>query len=493
MAMPGRAALLALTTLLAAGPAPGLAASDPLAEGLEQLARGRYREAESALREALRLDPDSAEAHFYLGQVLNRLDRPAEAAAELETARDAGLDRPGLHLSLGTTYFELDRHEDARRELELAVARNPESGEALLLLGLTELERGRTDAAAGHFERVVEVDPELAQLALYNLGAARSRQGDAAGARAALRRAVDVDPTSTTAGYARTLLDRVQRAPGGPRRWSLSGSVGLLYDDNVTAREVDSTTGDGDGGASAELAATYRLGDEAPYALELGYDLFQTVYFDASDFNLQVHSLSATGSRSLETVEAKLGYRYTLSTLGGDRFLDIHEVRPSVELALSPRWYAIAGPRFQVKRFDTAPRRDARQAAFGALSFFFFNENRAYALGGLRFESENADGSEFDYDGLVLETGLHVPFGLRGRPYEIDLGYRHRRRDYDHVTPSIGERRDDRIHTFRARLTRDLGESFELRLELEYTDSESNLPAADYIQRTAGLSFAFSF
>lgn len=483
-------ALCALGIAFGAGPAPAQGTS-ALERGREALLEGRLDAAEPLLLEAVSEAPESGEAHYFVGQLHLRRDRHAEAIAALERARALAPELDGVDLSLGTAYFEAGRPEDAIVALGRAVERDPDGGAALLLLGLTELRLQRFAAAAGHFERAAEADPDLAQLALYNLGVARTQAGDGRGARDALRRAIDVSPGSPAARHARGLLDRIEQTTAQRRPWRLSAFAGLLYDDNVLTSEVDRVSEEEDAAGVFEVSAGYRLVERDAWHLETGYDFYQSAYLDESDFNLQVHSASLRGSRRTARFDATLDYRYTLSTLGGDRFLDIQEIRPALEFAPSPRWYAVVGPRIQLKAFEDDSDRDADQVSLGAENFFFFRQNRAWLQLGLAVESEDADASRFDWEGFAVGAGLHLPFRLRQADHELDLVYRLRFRDYDDVTPSIGRERDDRIHTARLRVSRRLSRSSELRLEYEYEDADSNLPSADYRQNNVLLSIGF--
>jgi tetratricopeptide (TPR) repeat protein len=99
------------------------------------------QKAEEYYREALSLDPNFAEAHTGLGNVLRRLGRDKEALG---------------HLQAGVRY-------------------KPDYAEAHNDLGKALVDRGDIDGAARQFEAAQRLKPGLAP-AWYNLGAARLRQ-----------------------------------------------------------------------------------------------------------------------------------------------------------------------------------------------------------------------------------------------------------------------------------------------------------------------------
>jgi hypothetical protein len=60
------------------------------------------------------------------------------------------------------------------------------------------------------------------------------------------------------------------------------------------------------------------------------------------------------------------------------------------------------------------------------------------------------------------------------------LSYSYAERDYRHVTPSIGEKRNESRHTVSASLDVPLGGAFSFKPQLRYMDRNSNLPSSDY-------------
>lgn len=73
----------------------------------------KYGDAERALREALKYDPDMAIAHYHLGRVLEAANRDEGAAAEYKAAM--GLDTASAEpcYSLGRLYRKMSRPKDA--------------------------------------------------------------------------------------------------------------------------------------------------------------------------------------------------------------------------------------------------------------------------------------------------------------------------------------------------------------------------------------------
>ncbi len=391
----------------------------------------------------------------------------------------------------GMEAFEAERYEEARALLQRAVAEDPDDGRALLLLGMSELALGDAESALERFEVARSVDPSLEQLALYHEGLAHARAARDAEARVALERSIEVDARSRLAAGAQGLLTALDPQPR--QRFRLASRIGIEYDDNVTVPEIDATSERGDGAFVADLATSYRILDSERAALEAGYDFTQSLHFDLSDADLRSHGLWVDGAHAIGALDAGLGYRFGTSSLGGDGFLNLHEVRPRLDLPVRAGWTAEVAVAYLHKDFlDSRDRdRDAHHVSAGLQNFFQLPDGRIRANAGLRFEAEDARGAEFDYLGFSLGGGLRVPFEWRGE-WSLDLAYRFRLRDYSNETPSIGKVRFDLGHGVGVGLMRRITRRVEAHLDYRFTGADSNLPSADYVDNTVGFALRVS-
>jgi hypothetical protein len=358
---------------------------------------------------------------------------------------------------------------------------------------MSELALGRLDAAIARFREARAVDPELEQLALYHEGLALARAERGPEARQALERSIEADAESRVAAGARGLLAAVGPVPGPRQRFRLASRVGIEYDDNVSVPELDESSREGDGAFVADLAASYRFLDSERVALEAGYDFAQSLHFDLSDADLRSHGLWLDAAHALGELDAGLGYRFDTATLGDDGFLNLHEVRPRLDVPVRPGWTAELAVGYLNKDFlDSDDRdRDAHHVSAGVENFFQLADRRIHASAGLRFEAEEARGAEFDWLGGSLGAGLRVPFEWRGE-WALDFAARLRLRDYAHATPSIGTARLDLEHGVGVGLVRRITRRLEARLGYRFGGADSNLPEADYLDNTVGLSLRAS-
>ena len=477
---------LAVTWLALPAGAAGVADADAaLARARQSLADGRLYPAERAAREAVAADPERAEAHRLLGEILLRRRKPAEAVVSLERAAALEPDAPGLERALGLARFEAGDFAGARDALVRALEVEPGDTALRLRLGRCELQLGHAEAAAREFERAAE-DPAYRQVALYNLGVARELAGEREAAREAYSEAWASHAPGAVGNRAWGRLQALERAEAEARPWTLGFGAGLFYDSDVTRQEIDRTSGEPDGAGELELDASYTLPVGWGVELEARYDFYQSLYFEAHDFDLHSHALGLQAERRLGAGEASLGYLYSLNLLDGDRFLDFHELRPAYGLAPTGWWYGWLSPALRVKRFDEDPRRDAEQGALSLMQLFALGSWDRTLLLLLEGELEDADDRAFDYRGFAASAGIGLPFAIGERIQRLDVRYRLRLRDYSDRSSAPDGRREDLIHSARARLDVPILRRVVLRIEYEFEDATSDVRSADYTDHTIG-------
>jgi tetratricopeptide (TPR) repeat protein len=124
--------------------------------------QGRYAEAETYYRRALKSDPQSVPALTNLGVVLARQGKYIDAIAAYRSA--LALDPSGAapKVNLAIAYFQIGDCKSATEWLESTLETHPEDRRSLQLLGVCQLELGRFHEAAQSFERLMpSEDPSI--------------------------------------------------------------------------------------------------------------------------------------------------------------------------------------------------------------------------------------------------------------------------------------------------------------------------------------------
>jgi tetratricopeptide (TPR) repeat protein/peroxiredoxin len=132
--------------------------------------RGYFEQAESSFRQALRDDPESAEAFYGVGSACLNLGKTAEARAGFQRATEL---MPSYPDTLPNAWNNL---------------------------GLLSTREGRTDEAIGYFQQALKLNPDHL-IALENLGNAYRQQKKWEEARTVLEHAVAVRPGDPESNY----------------------------------------------------------------------------------------------------------------------------------------------------------------------------------------------------------------------------------------------------------------------------------------------------
>jgi tetratricopeptide (TPR) repeat protein len=157
--------------------------------GKNLIVLGDYVRAEQALRAAVEMAPDKAQAYYFLSKLFllrGEQSRPKAPAEELfqsaaDFARQA-IDRKPDHamayLSLGLSLKHLGRRPEAIAALRAAVQYSPDSADLYLLLGEALAEDGQTADARTQLQRASQLarpDDPRPRAALQRLGAAETK------------------------------------------------------------------------------------------------------------------------------------------------------------------------------------------------------------------------------------------------------------------------------------------------------------------------------
>jgi predicted O-linked N-acetylglucosamine transferase (SPINDLY family) len=156
-------------------------------------ALGQFVQAASCFERAAVLKPDFADAHYNRGLALGNLGRFAEAAGCFQRVLALNPQSALARVHLGHALRAQGRREDAVVHYRHAAALMPDSAGAHNNLANALMELGQTDAALAHFDQAIALAPDFAP-AHYNRGIALRGQSRFADAAASFERAAAIKP-----------------------------------------------------------------------------------------------------------------------------------------------------------------------------------------------------------------------------------------------------------------------------------------------------------
>lgn len=179
--------------------------ADPVQEMDKKLERarqlidgGKPAAARVILREVIRTNPRSAEAHMQLGAALASLaenDKYDEAIAEEQKAIELDSKSSGARRILGMIYANQKKYDQAIALLKESCALNPSSFAAQRDLGSTYSSAGKIDESIGAFKKAIELNPKNVSVR-RKLASAYLKQNSYSEAIAVAKEAVNLNEKS---------------------------------------------------------------------------------------------------------------------------------------------------------------------------------------------------------------------------------------------------------------------------------------------------------
>ena len=203
--------------------------------------QGKYEEAISACDEAIRLNPNLAEAYNNRGNAKKELGRHKAAMADYDEAIRLKPDHVNAYLNRGVAKWTLGQYEAARADFDEAIRLNPDDADAYCNRGAAKSDLGQRKAAIKDYDEAIRRKPNYAD-AYFNRGLAKSDLGQHKAAIKDYDEALRLDPNLAEAYLNRGVAFVVLGDKEASRR------------DFGKARELARATGDEPLAADAEQA-----------------------------------------------------------------------------------------------------------------------------------------------------------------------------------------------------------------------------------------------
>lgn len=254
-----RGPALTFAALLLAG-----ACSDPAAEkvvryenGRVLAADGKYRDAIIEFRNALKAEPNYAEAHLAIASAYERVDDSVNAYRSYQRAADLLPDRADVQITVARFLLDVRQFTDARARAERALQLDPTSADAHMILGSALAGMRDVDGAIAQLQEAIDLAPGETT-GYTGMGALLLTQGRIDEAQAQFRKAIDVDPTSAEA-----------RVALGTYYWS-TGDTPSAETHLRTALDLHPADPTANHAMALLLMSTGRAPDAEPYLAALG-------------------------------------------------------------------------------------------------------------------------------------------------------------------------------------------------------------------------------
>lgn len=467
------------------------------AKGIVAYGERNYVEALDYFRQAVALTPDNPDAQFYLGLSLTRVGEFEAAIAALQQALQLDPSKRYVHYHLGLAYFHAGRYQDALPHFEQALDVDANKAATYFYLGYSHYQLKQYQQALPFFEQAMAKASDLVPAAQYYRGLTLHALQRDAQAQAAFEAAIAAAPSSTIGVNARRHLETLAQRTRERRLLQVQGVVSFQYDDNVTIGDDDIISREGDGRVVFAFVGRVLPVRTGRWRLGAEYDLFQTLHFDLSEFDIQSHTGKVFARLKLDRVMLRMETDYTYTTLDNNRFSEAVTLHPSVTLRQTDRLFTVASVRYRISNYfnqfiepgeEDVRDRDGWSVSPELAQYWTFNQNRSYVRLGYNFEASRNDGTDWEYNSHRIAVGLYTPLAWG---ITLDLEGAYRRRNYLHVnsfdTDPLGvltatdqDKRTDNRFTTSVVLTREFGQYVILSAGYAHTSNLSNIDFFQY-------------
>jgi tetratricopeptide (TPR) repeat protein len=230
--------LLCFVVLLAQNPE----SQAQLQRGISSYQEGNYTEAIEILEHEKQTSPDSSAVEFFLGMSHKQLGDHDRALAHLR--RSIQLE-PRIKESLVELIDVLYKlytpahAEEAFSLIEIAEKENIYPGKIAFLKGMFLQQQEKYEDAISSFETAAHRNEALRQAADFQIARCYTKKQDLKRARLRLEAAIQQDPTTDLAGFARQYVELIEKRMEAERPIRLTVGLYGQYDTNVVLKPID--------------------------------------------------------------------------------------------------------------------------------------------------------------------------------------------------------------------------------------------------------------
>jgi tetratricopeptide (TPR) repeat protein len=144
-------------------------------------------------KQAIRIDPDDAKAHYNLGTAYDELGKYEDAIVSYKQALMINPDDASTHYNLGLAYYNLGKYEEAIESYKQAIRIDPDYADAHNNLGFAYQKSGKYQEEIESYKQALKIDPDDASVH-NNLGYAYYDSGKYQEAIEAYKQVLRIDP-----------------------------------------------------------------------------------------------------------------------------------------------------------------------------------------------------------------------------------------------------------------------------------------------------------
>ena len=269
--------------------------------------------------------------------------------------------------------------------------------------------------------------------------------------------------------------------------------LGGFASDNLSVTDIDVNSGNDDIAAKGSILLSYNQGLGKNLKLGISYKGSQTLYEEFTDFDFQSHLLTAKVDYNFNGYKTGVVVRNVSSSLSGDDFLSLTQISPYISKFANRKTYLRGSYTYSDKTYEDIESRSALEHQGRLDSYYFLDGTRQYLTFGYALKYSDAQSDPFDFLSNRFKLGYVNKISFAERRIKLGASWSYENRNYDNITPSIGEIREDSRHRGKIEVEVPLNKTLYSRLDFQHQINMSNLPTADFTRNTVSLTFGAKF
>ena len=474
-------------------------------KGMRAFNQGIYEEALHAFTRAANLKPEVAQIQYYLGLTYTHLENNKEALKAFKKVISLDTTYPRVHYDLGVVYYSLGNYSEALKEFKVAEQQEPQRAMIYYFKGHIFYLQNKFSESLPYFTKAGELDPSLKQTTHFFRGIALLKLNRYEDSEQQFQTALSLDPTSDLGKASHKYLNVIkERTYIAPQKWSLNASLSYQYDDNVVLEPDDTTSatrvsGESDSRAVLFVDGAYRFIQSFPWTMGIHYSFYQSIHSRLHDYDLQNHQGTLFGNyqgkwRNIP-YQFQLDYKYSNTILDEKRYLESHSITSTLSLRVNSNLLTQIHYRFQDKDFHYSivhhtANRDGINNLLGITQYLFLFENRGFFRISYFYDNDSTNGSNWDYDGYTILTGLRFPFLCKTT---IDTDFQYYQQEYDNRDFIFNHSRRDEEYTYNFSIYRNIYKHCDATFMYTRIDNSSNIDFYDYDRTIYSLTLSVRF
>lgn len=497
------------------------AENDFLKEGIDQYKAENYEEAAEILENARRQNPKSPMAAFFLGLTYKQLFEYQKAADQFRNSLSLEPKIKEALVELIEVLYRM-KTEKSLKEAKSWIAVAEREGifpaKIAFLEGLILQQEGKNQEAVRSFERSITLDPSFRQSAEIQIAMCYMRERELAKAKERLQTAIQIDPATDLAGFARRYQDLVERRMELERPLRVTLGLYPQYDDNVVLdpKVADVVVGPTDE-SSGLLRTSFRLDYvpifRGPWLFNAQYAFLGSFYEEKEirdNYNSMINSVSVSPGYNFGRFSLNLPVAYNHVMVAEDghneRYLETVNTGPLLRTVVGNNHMLEFYAAYNQENYDRtplSPEEDRDSEGFqGYVSWYWTYKEGGFA--NFKYDYKDFDAEGDNYDRQVHRMSLNIIHPIVDK-VSLQLSGQVSLEPYDHIhsvtkipaprpgVPKTYVAREDDIYQTTAGLTWEFYKNTDLVLQWSYTKSDSNIDLFSYDRNlyTCGIEYRF--